>query len=63
MLNIGLNAKRHARLAQTHGEQAADALYLRFIQAYAIHVARLDPDVFDGPEAGAEALREALRAV
>ena len=33
--------------------QAADALYLRFIQAYAIHVARLDPDVFDGLEAGA----------
>ena len=26
ILNIGLNAKRHARLAETHGETAADAL-------------------------------------
>jgi pyruvate,orthophosphate dikinase len=61
ILNIGLNAKRHARLAETHGEAAADALYLRFIQAYAIHVARLDPDVFDGLKPGPGALREALR--
>ena len=61
ILNIGLNAKRHARLAETHGEAAADALYLRFIQAYAIHVARLDPDAFDGLKPGPGALREALR--
>jgi pyruvate,orthophosphate dikinase len=60
ILNIGMNAKRHARLAETHGETAADALYLRFVQAYAIHVARLDPDVFDG-QARTGALREALR--
>jgi len=61
ILNIGLNAKRHARLAETHGEAAADALYVRFVQAYAIHVARLDPDVFEeiNPEPGA--LREVLR--
>ena len=61
ILNIGLNAKRHARLAETHGEAAADALYVRFVQAYAIHVARLDPDVFEEikPEPGA--LREVLR--
>jgi pyruvate,orthophosphate dikinase len=61
ILNIGLNAKRHARLAETHGEAAADALYLRFVQAYAIHVARLDPDVFDGLKPGPGALRDALR--
>ena len=61
ILNIGLNAKRHSRLAETHGEAAADALYVRFVQAYAIHVARLDPDVFEevNPEPGA--LREVLR--
>ncbi|HMS95805.1 MAG TPA: PEP-utilizing enzyme [Tabrizicola sp.] len=61
ILNIGLNAKRHARLAETHGEAAADALYLRFVQAYAIHVARLDPEVFDGLKPGPGALRDALR--
>jgi len=61
LLNIGLNAKRHARLAETHGEAAADALYLRFVQAYAIHVARLDPEVFDALKPGPTALREALR--
>ena len=47
VLNIGLNACRHAALAETHGQAAADALYLRFVQGYAIHVARLDPDMFD----------------
>jgi pyruvate, orthophosphate dikinase len=60
ILNIGLNAKRHARLAETHGEAAADALYLRFIQSYAIHVARLDPEAFDGLKPGPGAVREAL---
>ena len=48
VLNIGLNAKRHALLTQTHGAEAADALYQRFIQSYAVHVARVDPDLFDG---------------
>ena len=61
ILNIGLNAKRHARLAETHGETAADALYVRFVQAYAIHVARLDPDVFEEIKPGPGALREVLR--
>ncbi len=62
VLNIGLNAARHAKLVETHGRAAADAIYLRFVQGYAIHTARLDPDMFDGMEPGAEALREALRA-
>ncbi|MGB8813796.1 MAG: putative PEP-binding protein [Paracoccaceae bacterium] len=62
ILNIGFNAARHDRLAQTHGQAAADALYLRFVQGYAIHVARLDPDMFEGVEPSAQALRDALRA-
>lgn len=61
ILNIGLNAKRHARLAETHGETAADALYVRFVQAYAIHVARLDPDAFEEVKPGPGALSEVLR--
>jgi len=61
ILNIGMNAKRHARLCETHGEAAADALYLRFIQSYAIHVARLDAEVFDDLRPGPGALREVLR--
>ena len=60
ILNIGFNAARHARLAETHGQAAADALYLRFVQGYAIHVARLDPDMFDDIKPGPDALRDAL---
>ncbi len=62
ILNIGFNAARHERLALTHGQAAADALYLRFVQGYAIHVARLDPDMFEGVQPSAESLRDALRA-
>jgi pyruvate,orthophosphate dikinase len=62
VLNIGMNAARHARLVDTHGREAADALYLRFIQSYATHVARLDPDMFEGAEPSAEAIRDARRA-
>jgi pyruvate, orthophosphate dikinase len=47
MLNIGMNDARLAELSETLGPAAATALYLRFVQSYAIHVARLDPDVFD----------------
>jgi len=46
VLNIGMNDARHAALARSRGAQAADALYLRFIQAYALQVAHLDPEVF-----------------
>ncbi len=46
ILNIGMNDAAHARIAASHGQAAADALYLRFIQAYAVHVERLDPDMF-----------------
>ena len=61
VLNIGLNAKRHSRLCDTHGQAAADALYLRFVQGYAIHVARLDPDGFEDVKPGPGALRDVLR--
>ncbi len=46
ILNVGMNTGRHAELTATHGAMAADALYLRFVQSYATHVARLDPDMF-----------------
>lgn len=66
LLNIGLNAERHRALAQSHGAAAADALYLRFVQAYAVHVARLDPDMFaaldPAPDVASAALSAALAA-
>ncbi|MBI1171277.1 pyruvate, phosphate dikinase [bacterium] len=61
ILNVGMNAARHKALKATHGQSAADALYLRFVTAYATHVARLDPDLFEGGPNGTIALREALR--
>ena len=62
ILNIGMNDARHKALAAHLGEAAAAALYQRFVQAYAVHVARLDPDLFDdvtgeGPEELATVLR------
>ncbi|MDP5308275.1 putative PEP-binding protein [Paracoccus sp. 2205BS29-5] len=59
VLNVGINNDSHARLAERIGTQNADAVYLSFVQNYAIHIARLDPDMFaqDGPGALAEALR------
>ncbi|NBT33827.1 MAG: pyruvate, phosphate dikinase, partial [Rhodobacteraceae bacterium] len=63
ILNIGLNDARHRALASEIGEDAATALYLRFVQSYAVHVARLDPEAFDLPqEPNAAALRAALDA-
>ena len=62
ILNIGFNAARHARLVESHGQAAADALFLRFVQSYAVHVARLDPDMFEGLEPSAASLKEALRS-
>ena len=61
ILNIGMNDAQHAKLVDSHGEAAANALYLRFIQSYAVHVGRLDPDEFEAPNAPtAEALKAAL---
>ncbi|RWR14892.1 putative PEP-binding protein [Paenirhodobacter populi] len=59
VLNVGMNDAVHAQLIESHGKEAADALYLRFVQIYAVNVARLDPDMFhDDP--GPKALETAL---
>ncbi len=60
VLNIGLNADRFARLVQTHGDAAANAIYLRFIQSYATHVARLDPDMFENSKPSVKSIEKAL---
>ena len=62
VLNIGMNAERHARMAATHGQAAADLARLRFVQGYAVHVARLDPDAFDALAPDAAGIRAALGA-
>ncbi|MGC8203886.1 putative PEP-binding protein [Aliiroseovarius sp. PTFE2010] len=61
ILNIGMNHDRHAELIESHGKKAADALYLRFVQAFAIHVARLDPEMFE-LDKGELTLEAALQA-
>ncbi|MEM1273796.1 MAG: putative PEP-binding protein [Pseudomonadota bacterium] len=48
ILNIGMNDAVTERLAETHGRDAADQLYLNFIRSYAVEVLRLDADLFDG---------------
>lgn len=63
VLNIGINDARHEELSKSIGKPAADELYLRFIQSYSEHVARLDPDMFDDIDlSGPSALKEALEA-
>ncbi|WP_245999150.1 putative PEP-binding protein [Paracoccus methylarcula] len=58
VLNVGINDASHARLSDRIGRENADAIYLSFVQSYAIHIARLDPDMFaqDGKDALADAL-------
>jgi pyruvate,orthophosphate dikinase len=63
VLNIGMNDARHAELCDTLGTAAASALYLRFIQTYAVRAAHLDAALFDpGAEEGPAAVASALRA-
>ncbi|MDP5359895.1 MAG: pyruvate, phosphate dikinase, partial [Paracoccaceae bacterium] len=50
ILNVGMNDARLAELTQRIGAEPATKLYLRFVQSYAIHVARLDPDEFYLPD-------------
>ena len=50
ILNIGMNEDRHADYANLLGPGAADLLYARFIQTYAVQVAHLDPDMFEADE-------------
>ncbi|MEO9572510.1 MAG: putative PEP-binding protein [Tateyamaria sp.] len=61
ILNIGMNEARYEVLCGTLGTDSAAALFTRFVQSYAIHVDRLDPDMFDdiageGPAALADEL-------
>ncbi|MFD1880354.1 putative PEP-binding protein [Paracoccus pacificus] len=60
VLNVGINDAKHKALIDTRGQAAADAIYLGFVQTYAVHVARLDPDMFS--DSGPGALERALRA-
>ncbi len=60
VLNVGINHQTHERLSARIGRANADTLYRRFVQGYAIHIARLDPDMF--AQEGEDALAEALRS-
>ena len=60
VLNIGMNDARYEALLGEVGEDAATALYIRFIQSYAAHVARLDADDFPTPEGTDRAALDAL---
>ncbi len=63
ILNIGVNDACYVDLCDQLGRDAAAAIYLRFVQSYAVHVARLDPDVFEDVEdGGPDALVEILHA-
>ena len=48
ILNIGMTDAVTEALAESHGRDAAEALYLNFIRTYAVEVLRLDADLFDG---------------
>ncbi|WP_439141409.1 putative PEP-binding protein [Pseudooctadecabacter sp.] len=61
MLNIGMNDAKHSELSETIGEAAATRIYMRYIQSFAIEVARLDPEEFYLPDQpSADGLRAML---
>lgn len=63
VLNVGMNDERFKALSKKLTAEAAAALYMRFIQSYAVHVARLDPDLFDEvTTVGANGVNDMLRA-
>ena len=63
ILNIGMNDARYIDMCDEHGPEAAASAYIRFVQSYAVHVARLDPDIFDDASPmGPDGLTEMLRA-
>ena len=63
ILNIGMNDARFAELSNDLGHEAAARLYLRFVQSFAIHVARLDPEAFeDVSDDPVDGLKQALEA-
>ncbi len=59
VLNIGITDANFEHFASLMGEDAASTLYTRFIQGYAIHVARLDPDMFDEVTGGGRGAMQA----
>ena len=61
MVSTLADAAQRKRLRQSFAQDAADALYLRFVQGYSTHVARLDPDMFENGKSAAEALKDSLR--
>nr|WP_226898221.1 putative PEP-binding protein [Mangrovicoccus algicola] len=62
ILNIGMTDRRHAVMVQRRGEDAANAIYLRFIHTYAVQVAHLDAELFPRvPRPGRSDVAEALR--
>lgn len=61
ILNIGMNDARYVSLSESLGKEAATRLYCRFVRTYAVQVARLDPDMFEGfDEANPDVLRAML---
>lgn len=50
ILNIGMCDALRDSLVPDLGHEAATLIYLRFIQTYAVHVARLEPDEFELPD-------------
>lgn len=63
VLNIGMNDACFDQFRESIGEGPAAALYTRFVQSYAVNVARLDPDMFDEVQGdGRDALRGSLQA-
>ena len=60
VLNVGINDECHRKIVEARGQEAADAIYLSFVQSYAVNVARLDPDMF--AESGEGALARSLDA-
>ncbi len=63
VLNIGMNDARYELLVEELGAEAASAVYTRFVQSFAVDVARLDPDMFDDvAKSGRAALTDSLRA-
>ena len=62
VLNVGMNDQVHTRIARQQGKVAADALYRDFVRSFAIHVARLDPDMFSGDDSDLRSLLDAYRA-
>jgi pyruvate,orthophosphate dikinase len=60
VLDVGMNDAMLVSLSETIGPVAARSIYLRFIMAFAVEVARLDPEVFDEVDASREGLQTAL---